>query len=69
MGPASFMNKSKKILSILCTSEITVHCSNLQKLMVEIYECINYTSPSVLSEFFVAKEIKYDLRMKNLLKS
>ena len=45
----------------------SVTCSNLQKLMVEIYECTNYISPSVFSEFFATKEIKYDLRIKNLL--
>ena len=48
------------------SEEISIHCSNLHKLMVEIYECINYISPSALSEFFPTKEIKYDLRIKNL---
>ena len=49
------------------SEEITIHCSNLQKLMVEIYECSNFISPSILSEFFTTKEITYDLRIKNLL--
>ena len=49
------------------SEEITIHCSNLQKLMVEIYECSNFVSPSILSEFFTTKEITYDLRIKNLL--
>ena len=49
------------------SEEITIHCRNLQKLMVEIYECKNSISPSILSEFFATKEIKYDLRIKNLL--
>ena len=49
------------------SEEITIHCSNLQKLMIEIYECINYISPPVFSEFFTTKEINYDLRIKNLL--
>ena len=44
-----------------------IHYSNLQKLMVEIYECTNYIRPSALSEIFPNKEIKYDLRIKNLL--
>ena len=52
---------------LIKSEEITIHCSNLQKLMVEIYECTNYISPSALSEFFATKEIKYDLRIKNLL--
>ena len=53
---------------LIKSEEVTVHCSNLQKLMVEIYECTNYISPSAtLSEFFPTKEIKYDLKIKNLL--
>ena len=48
------------------SEEVTVHCSNLQKLMIEIYECTNYIGPSVLTEFFTTKEISYDLRIKNL---
>ena len=46
--------------------ETTIHCSNLQKLMIEICECTNDISPAVLTEFFTTKEISYDLRIKNL---
>ena len=49
------------------SEEVTAHCSNLQKLMIEIYECANYIGPAVSTEFFITKEISYDLRMKNLL--
>ena len=49
------------------SEEVTVHCSNLQKLMIEIYECTNYIGPAVLTEFFTTKDISYDLRIKNLL--
>ena len=49
------------------SEEAMVHCSNLQKLMSEIYECTNYIGPAVLTEFFTTKEISYDLRIKNLL--
>ena len=49
------------------SEEVTVHCSNLQKLMIEIYECTNYIGSAVLREFFTTKEISYDLRIKNLL--
>ena len=49
------------------SEEITIHCSSLQKLLIEIYECTNYISPAVLSEFFITKEINYNLRIKNLL--
>ena len=34
--------------------------------MIEIYECTNYISPAVLTEFFTTKEISYDLRIKHL---
>ena len=49
------------------SEEVTVHCSNLQRLMTEIYECTNYIGPAALTEFFTTKEISYDLRIKNLL--
>ena len=49
------------------SEEVTVHCSNLQKLMIEIYECTNYIGPAVLTEFFTTEEISYDLRIKYLL--
>ena len=49
------------------SEEITIHCRNIQKLMVEIYKCTNAISPSILSEFFTTKDVKYNLRIKNLL--
>ena len=49
------------------SKEVRIHCSNLPKLIIEIYECINHISPAVLTEFFTTKEISYDLRIKNLL--
>ena len=49
------------------SEEVTVHCSNLQKLMIEICKCTNYIGPAVLTEFFTTKEISYDLRIKTLL--
>ena len=49
------------------SKEVTIHCSSLQKLMIEIYECTNYFSPAALTEFFTTTEISYDLRIKNLL--
>ena len=49
------------------SKEVTIHCGILQKLMIEIFECINYISPAVLAEFFTTKEVSYDLRIKNLL--
>ena len=52
---------------LIKSKEVTIHCSNLQKLMIEIYQCTNYFSPAVLTEFFATKEVSYDLRIKNLL--
>ena len=49
------------------SKEVTIHCSNLQKLMIEIYNCTNYIGPVVLTEFFTTKEVSYDLRIKNIL--
>ena len=43
------------------SEKITVHCSNLQNLMIEIFECTSYIGPAVLTEFFTTKEIRYDL--------
>ena len=51
------------------SEKVTIHCSNLQKLMIEIYECTNYISAAVLSELFTTKEISYYLRIKNLLQT
>ena len=49
------------------SEESMIHCSSPQKLMIEIYECRNYISSAVVTEFFTTKEISYDLRIKNLL--
>ena len=49
------------------SEEVTAHCSNLQKLMIEIFECTHYIGFDFLTEFFTTKEISYDLSIKNLL--
>ena len=49
------------------SEEVTIHCSNLQKRMIEIDECTNYISSAVLTNFCTTKEISYDLRIQNLL--
>ena len=56
---------------LIKSKEITIHCGNLQKLMIEIYEYTNYIRPAVLTEFFTTKEIfeteKYpDTESKNI---
>ena len=49
------------------SGELIIHCKNLQKLMFEIYKCINAACLSFMSEFFTPKDIQYDLRTNNLL--
>ncbi len=45
---------------------ITVHQKNLQSLMIEIYKTMNHLNPSYIWEFFVKKDIPYNLRTKEL---
>ena len=48
-------------------NEIAIHTKNLQKLMTEVYKSLNQESPSFMGEFFVQRELTYDLRIKNML--
>ena len=48
-------------------NEIAIHTKNLQKLMTEVYKSLNQGSPSFMGEFFVQRELTYDLRIKNTL--
>ena len=48
-------------------NEIAIHTKNLQKLMTEIYKSLNHESPSFMGDFFVQRELTYDLRIKNTL--
>ena len=45
---------------------ITVHQRNLQNLMTEIYKKINQINPAYIREFFVEKDMPYNLRTKVL---
>ena len=45
---------------------VTVHQNNLQSLMIEIYKPTNHLNPSYIWEFFVRKDIPYNLRTKEL---
>ena len=49
------------------SGELTIHCKNLQKLMLEIYKCIDGACPSFMLEFFKPKDANYKLRINNLL--
>ena len=48
-------------------SECTIHIRNLQKLMLEIYKCLNSENPSFMWNIFQTKDVAYNLRTKNLL--
>ena len=41
------------------SKDVRFQCSNLQKLMIEIYDCTNHMSPPVLSKFFATEVMKY----------
>ena len=45
---------------------ITMHQRNLQNLMTEIYKTINQINPAYIWEFFVEKDMPYNLRTKVL---
>ena len=45
---------------------ITVHQRNLQNLITEIYKTINQINPAYMWEFFVEKDMPYNLRTKVL---
>ena len=47
----------------------TVHVRNFQMLMIEVYRSLNHLNPSSLYELFARKEIKYNLRIKDILSS
>ena len=51
------------------TDERKVHIKNLQKLMLQIYKCLSEKTPSFMVKFFEKRDIKYELRTKNLLQT
>ena len=46
-----------------------VYTKNLQKLMLQIYNCLSEENPSFMGKLFEKREIKYELRIKNLLQT
>ena len=44
------------------------HKKNLQYLMVEIYKSMNHLNPEYMWDFFVKKDVPYNLRTKDLCK-
>ena len=49
-------------------ADTTIHIKNLQKLMSEVFKTVNSLNPSYLWDFFITKQIEYNLRIKNLVK-
>ena len=47
---------------------LTIHKKNLQRLMVEIYKTINHLNPAYMWEFFIKKDVPYNLRSNELCK-
>ena len=46
----------------------TIHTKNIQKLMIEVYKSLNHLNPEYMWEFFVKKDVQYNLRTKELCK-
>ena len=46
----------------------TTHTKNLQKLMIEVYKSLNHLNPEYIWDFFVNKDVQYNLRTKELCK-
>ena len=51
------------------TDERKVHIKYLQKLMLHIYKCQSEENPSFMWKFFEKRDVKYELRTKNLLQT
>ena len=51
------------------TDEQKVHIKNLQKLMLQIYKRLSEENPSSMWKFFEKRDVKYELRTKNLLQT
>ena len=49
--------------------ETNIHTQNLRMLMSEIYKTLKNTNQPFLQEYFIRKDVKYDLRTRDLLKS
>ena len=52
----------------LLTEQKNIHESNLQKLAIDIFKCLNNINPKMMSELFQYKENNYNLRKSNLIK-
>ena len=48
-------------------SKCTIHIRNLQKVLLEIYKCLNSENPSFMWNIFQTKDVAYNLKTKSLL--
>ena len=46
----------------------SIHVSNLQKVMIEIFKSINGLNPPLMREFYERKHVTYNLTIQNLYK-
>ena len=69
-GQLTFSSLSRQFINYLSIvyGSITVHQKNLQSLMIEIYKTMNHLNPPYNWEFFVKKDIPYNLRTKELFR-
>ena len=67
----TYLNKEKTSFTksdlLVRSNEKIVHVQNLQRLMVEIYKTLNHENPLFLSELFKRREIRYNLRIKDIV--
>ena len=47
---------------------LTIHKKNLQRLMVEIYKTIKHLNSAYMWEFFIKKDVPYNLRSNEVCK-
>ena len=56
-------------LLLIRTDERKVHSKILQRLMFQIYKCLSEENPSFTWKLFEKKDVKYELRTKNLFQT
>ena len=61
-----YRDETSSFMELLEKSKcVTVHHRNLQVLAIEIYKVVNNLSSSLMSELFITKETKCNLRREN----
>ena len=44
------------------TNSLKIHDRNIEKLMIEIYKCLNRLSPPIMNDFFTYRQNNYNIR-------